>query len=799
MRRHSTCPGLPLLSLGLLVAGLPTGAQAPEWQVVEAEKAWRVPGDKLSVVDDAQAGGGQYVAIPEKQEGQLIIATVLQKPAPGRYHGVVRFRQDCLEPVGRCFSVRVTELADTPGAQFQPVSVVNAYGWRFPGYSGEWVEFPFDFRIDDFPKVVNVSIHRNDSGHNWSSTTPASSTAPAGAVDWVKIKTVPDTAPRIRVVHVWPNKICYRPGEQGTVTVTVQNTTEAAQSGEIRCSAYGGLTESEEIGRQAFSLPPRERREVVLLWKPARLQYGLEVRAEAWSGTEKLDEDREYCQVHADAQRVAVEGAVDMAYRHDTAQFLQQLPLSSRTVAAMVSWMRRDYCNKSEASSLYAPGAGFDQYDNRGAWMSYGGGWHRGFRDTILAVGREMTKQGILWTPYFDGYSWSTKLEYWLARKPEWFLYDTLTGDVLGGYDTYVLWKHKQAGTFGLELNDIGPFNGVPNYAREDAVDYAAQQVIEAHNIFNFPGLRWDFHVTVWPGYADWQGKIVAKDYAEADAISARMLQRFKDIINKAIPGFYWGYNAGSLEDIKNYPLTNEVRDRGGGYILDECIYAAYESGNPYRMWPEYLKYNADLQEWHRQRGGYFNPYAPTRLGSPYAVDRIYDTVLRACTGSYVHQAYYDSSLRFGNYPQFVTRYSALLYAQDRSRFPDTAKSLEVKAERPVWWEDVVYQRQRSARERQVIVNLINPPLNAGIGELPHNQFPPPAKNVAVTLKEQQGWRVLRAWLVMFESADENSDPRPQHVPLELARQGASVTVRVPCVFHWKLVVFEMTQGGGGQ
>jgi hypothetical protein len=781
------------------IAGiLPAVVQAAELQVIEAEKSWLVPGDKLKITDDPQASGGKYVAIPEGQEGLLLVATVLQKPEPGRYHGVLRFRQDKLDPIGRCFSVRMVELADTPGAQFQPVSVANAYGWRFPDYHGEWADFPFDFEITDFPKQVDVNLFRNDSGHNWSETTPASGTAPAGAIDCVKISPVPDPAPRVRVVRVWPNKICYRPGEQATVTVTLQNTTDAAQSGEARCAAYGELTDTEEIGKQAFSLKPRERLEVALPWKPGRLQYGLEVRAEAWSGADKLDENREYCQVQADAQRVAVEGAVDMAYRHDTAQFLQQLPLSSRSVAAMVSWMRRDYCNKAEASSCYAPGAGFDQYDTRGAWMSYGGGWYRGFRDTILAVGREMAKQGILWTPYFDGYSWATKMEYWLERKPEWFLYDSLTGDVLGSYDTYQLWKHKQAGTYGLDVTDIGTFNGVPNYSREDTVDYAAQQVIEANKIFHFPGVRWDFHVTVWPGYADWQGKIVARDYPQADQISAKMLQRFKDQINKAIPGFYWGYNAGSLEDIKNYPLTNEVRDRGGGYILDECIYAACDTSNPYRMWPAYLQYNADLQEWHRQRGGYFNPYSPTRLGSPYAVDRIYDTVLRGCTGSYVQSAYYDSSLRFGNYPQFLTRYSALLYAQDRSRFPDAAKWLEVKSARPVWWENVVYQRQRSAKERQLIVNLINPPANAGINELPHDQFPPPAKDVAVTLKEQEGWKVARAWLVMFESADENSAPRPQHMALDLQRQGASVTVRAPCVFHWKLVVFEMTPAGGG-
>lgn len=783
------------VSLGLSQAAEKTA----DLKVIEAENCWLAPRDKLAITEDPQASGGKYVSVPEGQEGQLLIATLLTKPVPGRYHGTLRFRHDKLDPIGRCFSVRIAELPDKPDAQHQIVMVSNAYGWRFPGYHGEWVEFPFDFEITGFPKQVDINIHRNDSGHNWSDTTPANATAPAGALDCIKVNTTPDPAPRVRAVKVWPNRIRYRPGEQATVTVALQNTTDTPQTGEVRCAAYGDLTDREEIGKQSFKLASRERAELSSPWKSGRFRYGLEVRAEVWCGQEKVDENREYCQVHSDAQRVAVEGNHDMAYRHDMAQFLQQIPLSSVIVSAMVSWMRRDYCNKSEASSLYSPGAGFDQYDTRGAWMSYGGGWHRGFRDTILSVGREMAKQGILWTPYLDGYAWSTRLEYWLERKPEWFLYDPLTGDILGSYDTHQLWKHKQAGAFGLDITDIGTFNGVPNYAREDTVDYAARQVIEAWRIFHFPGLRWDFHVTVWPGYADWQGKIVARDYAEADRISARMLRRFKDKINQALPGFYWGYNAGSLEETKNYPLTNEVRDRGGGYILDECIYAAYEASNPYRMWPAYLQYNSDLQEWHRQRGGYYNPYAPTRLGSPYAVDRIYDTVLRGCTGSYVHQAYYDSSLRFGNYAQFMTRYSSLFYSENRSRFSDAAKWLEVKSARPVRWENVVYQRQRSPKDRQLIVNLINPPANAGINEPPHDAFPPPAQDVAVTFKEQAGWKVSGAWLVMFEAEDVDSTPCPQHKPLDLVREGTVVTVRVPCIFHWKLVVFDTTQTGGGR
>ncbi len=77
-----------LLLLGLV----PALAQAPGEQTLEAEKCSLVPHDKLTITDEAQAGDGKYVTVPEGQEGLLLIETVLQKPAPGRYHGVLRFR-----------------------------------------------------------------------------------------------------------------------------------------------------------------------------------------------------------------------------------------------------------------------------------------------------------------------------------------------------------------------------------------------------------------------------------------------------------------------------------------------------------------------------------------------------------------------------------------------------------------------------------------------------------------------------------------------------------------------------------
>ncbi|MCG2661470.1 MAG: hypothetical protein L6437_14645 [Kiritimatiellae bacterium] len=782
-----------LIGAGVAARGTPL--------VIEAEKCSLPPGAKTTVVEDPQASGGKYVAVPEGLVGHALIGTLLQKPKPGRYHGSVRLRMDKLASIGRCFSVRILELPDAPQATHQLLSVVNAYGWRFPGNSGGWVDLPFVAEVSDFPKSLDINISANESPGHWcqTGTDTISSNVPAGAIDSITFDPEPKPLPAVRVVRVWPDKIRYNPREPATVTVTLQNSTEQPQAGELRCSAVGELTDTERIGVNQVKLQPRERTEVCFAWQPGRLLYGLEVRGEFSANGQLLDVNREFCQVHADAQRVAVEGSPDWGCNFGSLGLQPVQPQTSKHVAKIAERIRRAYANKTEGMSLYAPGAGFDQYSTAGVWMSYGGTYYRGFRNTILACGRELAKQGILWTPYFDGYSWSTKLEYWLERRPEWFLYDISTGDVLGSYDTYQLWKHKQVGQYGFDINGIAPFNGVPNYAREDTVDYAADQVIEAWKIFKMPGLRWDFHVTVWPGYADFSGKIVAKDYPEADAISAKMLNRFKKRINQAIPNFYWGYNSGSQGDIDTYPLTNVERDRGGAYILDECIYAAYNKSNPYHLWPAYLKYNADLQEWHRQRGGYFNPYAPRRGGSAYAVDRIYDTVLRAATGSYVHQPFYDSSLRFGNYPQFATRYSAFFYAEDRSRVTAPKEWLEVNAAATLWWEPVVYQRQRSGRERQIIVNLINPPVNPGLEEVPHNVFPPPVRDVTVKLKEQDGWQVSRAWLLMCEAADDQAAPVTQHQPLAVSRKGASAEVKVPWIFHWKVVVFELSRKGGAR
>jgi len=767
-------------------------------KIIEAEKCWLPEKGGLKPADDPAASGSKVAAVPEGAEGQLLICTALQHPKPGRYHGALRFKVERLDEVGRCFSVRAYELPDLEGARHQMLSVKNGYGWRFPGYGGGFVELPFEFEVSGFPKSVDVNVFRNDT-MAWSDHHTASGDAPAGALDCIKIYTQPDRLPAIHITGVWPDKICYRPDENAMVTMTLQNTTEQLQKAIVQCQLESELTDIQALGSRKVTLGPRERIEVQLPWKTGKQLYGIGLRAQVLVDSRLVDSVVEYCQVHEDPQRVAVEGADrgDYAYRHPTAQFLVQAPLTSRQVARMAIMMRKAYCNKAEAYCLKAPGGGFNQFSGEGAWMSYGGGWHRGFRRTALACGRELARQGILWTPYFDGYAWSKSLEDWMLRRPEWFLYEPSTGEVLGSYDTRMLFWHRQAGQFGLDVSPIGCFAGVPNYAREDTVDYAADQVIEARKVFKIPGLRWDFHVTVWPGYADFGGRVVARDYEQADAISAKMLKRFKDRINRAIPNFYWGYNAGSIEDVRNYPLTNAVRDEGGGYMLDECIYAAFQKNSPYHGWEPYLKYNADMQEWHHQRGGYFNPYAPHRQGSERPVDRIYDTILRACTGSHPSAIFYDSSLRMGNYAQFATRYSAFLFAEDRSRLHNAEQLIDVSSERRVWWKPVVYERRPSTGKRQLIVNLINPPMNRGIDEPPFNKLPPPARDVRVALKEPPGWRAAAAWLLMFESENENAEPETQHKALAPSRQGHAISVIVPCVFHWKMVVFDLEKAGG--
>ena len=86
--------------------------------------------------------------------------------------------------------------------------------------------------------------------------------------------------------------------------------------------------------------------------------------------------------------------------------------------------------------------------------------------------------------------------------------------------------------------------------------------------------------------------------------------------------------------------------------------------------------------------------------------------VITYAIGAHPYANYHSDDLPLGNYAQFATRYSSLIWDVNRLKplaHPET--QLEVKSPGPIWWKEMACTRQTAEGKRQYIVHLVNPPV----------------------------------------------------------------------------------------
>ncbi len=110
----------------------------------------------------------------------------------------------------------------------------------------------------------------------------------------------------------------------------------------------------------------------------------------------------------------------------------------------------------------------------------------------------------------------------------------------------------------------------------------------------------------------------------------------------------------------------------------------------------------------------------------------------------------------------------------------------------PLWWKDAIFWNRTAAGHRQLIVNLINPPKVDAVEENPRSEINPPVRDIRVSCAPDAGKAPRAAYLLTAEPLEPGGEPATRCVPLELQRAAdGNVTVTVPSVIFWKMVVFE--------
>ncbi|HEY3415764.1 MAG TPA: glycoside hydrolase family 66 protein, partial [Armatimonadota bacterium] len=432
----------------------------------------------------------------------------------------------------------------------------------------------------------------------------------------------------------------------------------------------------------------------------------------------------------------------------------------------------------------WSPDNYFVQSPEADYWYSGIGNYTMGKRWIKLAVDY-MHRRGARATSYVLPWSGGYGADAVYRKHPDWFIYSQEGQLGWSGYQKKLEVGNNINGPETPWMLKLAPYALClsPNISNPGAIDAFVDQVVKSQKMFGFDGIRFDTDIFSASGY-DMAGKsITNNDPKRKDELEVKAWQRMRDSLwQKLGPNFVIGNN----EDYELYfpnkgPAWSESC-RKGCLLMEEVPRSSYSPQSPRNRWYDYLTYYHKIGDIVRGLGGHHLTIAFDRMEP---VDALYLNVMTYAMRAHPYGYYRVDDLPFGNYPQFVTRYSALIWDVERVKpLAAPEQKLAVTSANPVWWKELACVREAPDGKRQYIIHLINPPAQERILTDPTNKVPAPQANVQVTLKTAAGEKISRAWLL-------SAEPVTHQEALPLTAGDGQVSVTVPLLNFWSMVVFE--------
>jgi hypothetical protein len=574
--------------------------------------------------------------------------------------------------------------------------------------------------------------------------------------------------------------------------VSLANPTADAATVTMVGDELQGITGKREVFRQDVTLAAGEQKDVTESYTLGPEEYGREIRVRLSLAGKEVDARSEYFAV----SRIPLWLASGDGYDHgtdyrDMHTIFYVQPATGQESWRSVLFFKQMHSLRTEYFS-WSPGDISDLAPTEDPFL--GGEGRATFRSKMLIrqqIG--MWKEvGISPVSYVNGTCWADSGYKLFQQHPEWFLYDS-NGEVAHyEMDHREAYRHRGDWDFDPNTYPLIYFQATLNHSLPEVQQYIADQFIKCGKEMGFEGVRMDVrYLEVYPGEKGMDGKEIAHTYPEADAISAAAVKNVKALVHKELPDFSFGYNYASPEETKEMRQTFIERCAGGGWMLDEASCGYQEPTSPYHIWKAYVRRMTSWGDSVRKWGGIYNPFDFRRGGALYVSDNIYSTIFRLIASGRFG-CYYNSRLPFGDLGTFATRYSEELFGANLDWLPKINGQVSVKADAPVWWDDMVYWNKTADGKKQLIVHLVNPPANPEVEGDPTSKINPPVRDIQVTCAPSAGAKPTAAYLLMAEPMEPQGRNEVKAVKLDLHDAGnGKVSVTVGSVLFWKMVVFE--------
>ncbi|MHB8972191.1 MAG: hypothetical protein ACYC3X_20375 [Pirellulaceae bacterium] len=779
-----------ILASGLLL-GTPwlVSAAAPKtiWSD-EAENFATSSGMRFgaAVVDDPAAAGGKALRIPYQADsnGWSVVFSAPRMEMRGPVLFTFWLRGENLPPLTP--GLVLTLVAhDKKTGQWAHHRETRVYGVNLQsqGYTPITLSLDTPWLSDSYGLEVILQ---------WDA--PPKGVAPVMYLDKAEIAVAVFDTPR--VLEIAPEKIRYSPSEKVTVLTSLANPTsdpfEATLVGEeLRAAAT-----CREVFHEHISLGAGEVRQLKTSYLLGPEEYGRELRVRLLVGDQEVASARDFFAVARLPLWVAGGASGDRSYRagnngagsfyvgpasgQDSWRGVQYWRKMRRIYFEFFSWAPGDISDLSPSDDIFPGGEGRLTYRNR---------------QTILQQNRMFQSVGMWPVSYVNGTCWAESGYKLFQQHPEWFLYDA-NGEI-GGYemDGREMYRRKDDANFDPQTDYSHIFfQACLNHSLPAVQEYVARQFIRCGKEMGFSGVRLDVrYLEVYPGERNFEGQEVAATYPEADRLSAASVRRIKTLVQQELPDFTFGYNYAAPEEVKDMLETFKERCAGGAWMLDELPCTYQEKSSPYHVWSVYVRRMMSWGDRVNKLGGVYNPYDFNRGSMECPIDLVYSAIFRViCGGRDYGGWYYNSRQPLGDLGAFTTRFSEYLHNANRDWIAELKGEVEIKSSAELWWRDMCFWTRTSDGRKCLQVNLVNPPKVAEVMENPRSEINPPVRDITVSCAPDGGQKPTAAYLLMSEPLELTGLNEVQVVKLDLRdAEGGRVTVNVPSVLFWKMVVFE--------
>ena len=569
------------------------------------------------------------------------------------------------------------------------------------------------------------------------------------AVDRVAVVPVSD----VDITRLEVDKVRYKPGEKARVSVEVRNHSDAERALQLETVFVSDLDTVIPVDQRAVKIPP-DGRDAFECAGPAFIApWGYAVRCRVSEAGKALIEKSECFTVHSNMWGTMIAG-------RGPAQFTAHVTRENAVASALDN--KRRYRNWVE-SGFWAPDEFGDFTPKTEFWWG-GQGCYYGSRTGTKIEIEEGHKVGISYAVYSNVWGGDGPPAFDMIRRhPDW--------GHASGFNVEWLdrWERNTMGTGkGLMGMHVWPMT-VMNYANEAPFVHHGRELIGTHKMFGWDAVRYDSHAI--------------------DDENARVVNIVKRTVYAEVPDFQFGYNSSVPQG--NPPLINAFKEqcRGEGLIMEEGIRQYGGGGMSFggqQTYEAFAKRILDYKDEARKYGGHF---CAIGMDECFPNDLVYQHVFWLAGNT--HPCYDWLEVCVANYMQFATRFAGLLWDLRVTNVPNVKSWVDFGEAASFLWipERYVHQRDLGGGRRQLIVHLINTPLETNLAKNDDAKVPAPRENVRLSVKLPGQAKVRGVWFLTpeYELTQKKLEPEVKD---------GRVAFTVPKIRFWSTAVVDLENAG---